>query len=461
MFEKEPPHNYEAECSVIGCILLKPELIYECRLKPNEFYDSRHILIMEYFYFLSDLDKGPINFPLMAEYVGNKNKEVLTDFAYMTRLTETITSAHEFNFHQIMVRDKATRRKAMQIMSNKADQADVADTPADYISESIHALEALLEESGPEKEVKRLGDVLRDHESELQKRKDVQGLTGTKTTSRDLDKLTGGNQKQDLIIVAARPSMGKSDYMVSDAIKGQENAWKEGIAGSAAVIFSLEMKDKLIAERALCNLGNIDNKVLKSGDLSGDDWMRWSMAMSHLNDLNIFIDDTPGLTLRQIDRKVERLVKKFPNLTVYVDFLQKVRTGFRGQKTHERVAEATGGLKTIARKHDVPVIALSAVGRDCEKRQDKRPMMSDLRDSGSIESDADIVAFLYRDEYYDRQSEKKGIIEIIVAKGRNVGTGLVEMAYQPQYSKFLDLDRTHHEKAGGSGERSQSNKGNE
>lgn len=450
VFESEDlPHSYEAEASVLGSIIIKAPLIHECNLQPTEFYDSRHQLIMTYMYYLRDLPEGkPVDLILISEHAG-KNIEKLGGLDYLMKLSNYVPTTANFSHYHEIVRKKAKLRSAKLAMTKKVNQADYADDPDEYISDSIQALEDLRSESEGDKGLVMLGEVLKDHEATLTKRKEQSGLTGTMSASADLDKLTGGDQKQDLIIIAARPSMGKTDFMINGAIKGQDHALKVKLEGSAAAIFSLEMTAELIAERALCNIANIDNKKLKSGEMEQEDWERWAMASKHLNDLPIFIDDTPGLTIRQIDRKVERMKRKYPNLTVYVDFLQKVRPGIRNLKKHEGVAYVSEGLKLIARKHDCPVIALSAVGRDVEKRQDKRPMMSDLRESGAIESDADIVMFLYRDSYYNKESTKKSIAEIIVAKGRNVGVGLVEMAYLPQYSKFVNLDRSHYEKKDG------------
>lgn len=229
--------------------------------------------------------------------------------------------------------------------------------------------------------------------------------------------------------------------MVCDILAGQNHAYKNKIEGSAAAIFSLEMDRKKITERAVCAFGNIDSRKLNAGELDEDDWERWRIAKSRLDDLPIFIDDTPGITVQQIDRKVKKLVSEYPNLTVYIDFLQLINPGKKFKEERDGVKYVSQQLKQIARKYNVPVVAISAVGRGCEQRQDKRPMMSDLRESGSIESDADIIIFLYRDDYYNPETQKKGIIELIIAKGRNVGTGLVEMIYLRDKSRFINIRR--------------------
>lgn len=441
------PHSVEAEAGVLGSILIKPSLINECKLKPVDFFVPRNKLIMQYMYYLREKKEGkPVDPILIADEAGDRIEKI-GGIEYLFELQERTPHAGYFQHYQDIVLKNSKLRRAKQVMLDKA--AGAGEDPDVYIDEGIKALERIRDESESDSDFVRLGDVLQNHEEMLVERKENKGLTGTKSASSDLDKLTGGWQKQDLIIIGARPSMGKTDFMVASAIEGEEHNLRMGVSGSATAIISLEMAKVLVAERALCNISNIDNKKLKSGMMEKEDWERWALARDRLNQLPIFIDDKPGQTIRQIARKVERLKMKYPNLTVYVDFLQKVRAGTRNMNKREGVEYVSEELKQIARDYECPVIALAALSRKCEERQDKRPMMSDLRESGSIESDADIVAFLYRDDYYIRESSKKGIAEIIIAKGRNVGTGLVELAYLPQFSKYLTLDRNHHSKKDG------------
>ena len=257
-------------------------------------------------------------------------------------------------------------------------------------------------------------------------------VTGIPTGFRDLDQITAGFQRNDLIIVAARPSVGKTAFALnvaqSVAVKARENV----------AIFSLEMGADQLVMRMLCAEGNIDAQRLRTGALETEDWRKLTMAMGSLSNSGIFIDDTPGVRINEIRAKCRRLSKEHGLGMIMIDYLQLIiGSGKPGENRQQEVSEISRSLKGLARELKVPVIALSQLSRGVEQRQDKRPMMSDLRESGSIEQDADIVAFLYRDDYYDKESESKDMIEIIIAKQRNGPTGTVTLAFRKEYNKFL------------------------
>lgn len=440
------PHNFEAETSVLGSILQKPELMFECKLQPDDFYHDRHQLIMQYMLYMHENDL-PVDEISISHRAGSRIEKI-GGGSYLSELRNSVPSVAAFSYYHDLVQNTSQIRKIILTLKEKTEEGFSVDNPVEYIADAMQALESLSEASKEERSFVKLGDALKDHEKVIEKRRERKGLTGFKTAGIDLDALTGGHQKQDLIIVAARPSIGKTAFLVNDAIAGQEHAENGGIDGTAALIFSLEMPREKIAERAVCAIGNLDGRKVKSGQMEEVDWKRWNMGLYKLNTLNIFIDDTPGLALHHIERKIKKMKEKFPNLIVYIDFLQLINPGKKFGKEHEGVAFVSKGLKQIARKYDIPIVAISAVGRSCEQRQDKRPMMSDLRESGSIESDADVIIFLYRDDYYNPNAEKKNLIELIIAKGRDVGTGVVEMIYVRSTSKFINIDRSHHEKVG-------------
>lgn len=263
--------------------------------------------------------------------------------------------------------------------------------------------------------------------------------TGIKSGFNDLDKMTSGFQKSDLIIVAARPSVGKTAFALNIA----QNV---GIRTDETVaIFSLEMGATQLVQRMLCAEANVDAGRMRTGYLESDDWNKLTMAISMLSNSNIYIDDSSSLTVADIQAKCRRLKAEQGNLgMILIDYLQLIQGRGKGENRQQEVSEISRTLKQLARELDVPIIALSQLSRGVEQRQDKRPMMSDLRESGSIEQDADIVAFLYRDDYYDKESEKKNIIEIIIAKQRNGPVGTVELAFLKNFNKFVGLDREHH-----------------
>ena len=265
----------------------------------------------------------------------------------------------------------------------------------------------------------------------------VGDITGIATGFAELDKMTAGFQRNDLIIVGARPSVGKTAFALNIA---QNVATK---TDEKVAIFSLEMGAEQLVMRMLCAEGNIDAQRLRTGSLTDEDWGKLTMAMGSLSNAGIFIDDSPGVRVQDIRAKCRRLKQEQGGLgMILIDYLQLVLgSGRSGENRQQEVSEISRSLKALARELQVPVIALSQLSRGVEQRQDKRPMMSDIRESGSIEQDADIVAFLYRDDYYDKESENKNIIEIIIAKQRNGPTGTVSLAFVKEYNKFVNLER--------------------
>lgn len=249
--------------------------------------------------------------------------------------------------------------------------------------------------------------------------------------------MTAGFQKNDLIIVAARPSVGKTAFALNIA---QSVATK---TDETVAIFSLEMGAEQLVMRMLCAEGNLDAQRMRTGKLTPEDWGKLSLALGSLSNSKVFIDDTPGIRVNDIRTKCRRLAQEHGLGMVVIDYLQLIQGGKSKENRQQEVSEISRTLKEIARELQVPVIALSQLSRSVEARQDKRPMMSDIRESGSIEQDADIVAFLYRDDYYEKETEKKDIIEIIIAKQRNGPVGTVELAFRKEYNKFLSIDRNH------------------
>ncbi|MCG0314173.1 MAG: replicative DNA helicase, partial [Calditerricola sp.] len=260
-------------------------------------------------------------------------------------------------------------------------------------------------------------------------------VTGVASGYPDLDRMTSGFQPSDLIIVAARPSVGKTAFALNIA----QNV---GIRGETVAIFSLEMSAQQLVTRMLCAEGNLEAHKLRTGYLEEEDWERLTMAISTLSKAPIFIDDTPGITVTEIRSKLRRLKAERGLSLVVIDYLQLIQGRSRyAENRQQEISEISRSLKGIARELHVPVIALSQLSRAVEQRQDKRPILSDIRESGSIEQDADIVAFLYRDDYYDPETDRKNIVEVIIAKQRNGPTGKVELVFLKEYNKFVSLDR--------------------
>ena len=259
------------------------------------------------------------------------------------------------------------------------------------------------------------------------------GLRGISSGFVDLDRMTSGFQKSDLIIIAARPSMGKTAFALNIA---QNVAIR---SGETVAIFNLEMSAPQLVMRMIAAEGNIDAQAFRTGNLKPEDWEKLTMAMSALSEAPIFIDDSPGVTVYDIRAKLRRLQAEHGLGLVIIDYLQLI-SSVKGDSRQQEISEISRSLKLMARELNVPVISLSQLSRAVEQRQDKRPMLSDLRESGSIEQDADLVAFLYRDDYYNEESERKNIAEVIIGKQRNGPVGKVELLFLKQYNKFLSLE---------------------
>lgn len=426
------PHSLEAEQAILGAILLEPELFENCKLKPESFYERRHQLLYRCFEYLSE-NEMPIDLLVIRKITGTKVNQ-FGGISYLVELTKAVPTTANFAYYEGIVHERYLQRKTLVTLSKKAEQSGSSEDIAAFIAEIQESVNSLADELRPEREFVHVRDVLADHDEKLNKRREQKGLVGVKTAGTDLDKLTGGHQRQDLIIVAARPSIGKTAFVLHTIVKAAES-------GVTCALFSVEMPAEKISERMISQLGHIDGNKIKTGLLDSDDWSKYTGARSELHNLPILIDDTPSITVQEIGSKVKSLKKKHENLLICIDYLQLISGGKKFASTQEEVKFISKYLKRIARENDCPVIVISSLSRSCEQRQDKRPMLSDLRDSGQIEYDADDVIFLYRDDYYNQESEKKNVVEIILAKGRNTGTGVVEMVYMKNYSKFIDMDR--------------------
>ncbi|BFH71233.1 replicative DNA helicase [Paenibacillus dendritiformis] len=424
--------NHEAEQFVLGSILKKAELLSECKLKVEDFYSAGHQVLYEAMLEMQE-NEWPIEPMSIVQHLGERITDV-GGVSYLMKLGAAVPSLRTFDFYIERVREASLRRTAVKTLRELLNESEAAENAEQLIATIQESASVLLKEIAPEKTFRPIGEILTDHEDMLIERQSKKGLTGVKTASSVLDKLTGGYQNQDLIIIAARPSVGKTAFMLNDA----REAAKSGTVDAVGII-SLEMPDLPVSERVLAAEGNIDGMKLRTGFLEDYDWSKYTMSRDMIATLPIYIDDSPGATIQDIRAKVQAFKKKHGRIIIYIDYLQLIKGGKRFANKTEEVGYISGQLKQIARENDCPIVVISSLSRNVEQRQDKRPMMSDLRESGQIEFDADQIMFLYRDDYYDAETEKKNIVEINVAKGRNTGTGMFEMLYLKNYSKFVDL----------------------
>lgn len=436
--DRTPPHNIEAEQAVIGAIFLEPDQFSAATeiLQPDDFYRSSHQRIFASMLRLSD--KGePIDLvTVTSDLTNEKTLEEAGGVSYLSDIAGSVPTAANIQYYSQIVEEKALLRR---LIRTATDIVSSGYTKEDSVDEVLNEAEKNILEVSHRKNASSFWEIkdvlievydniehLHHHDADV---------TGLASGYRDLDRITSGFQRNDFIVIAARPSVGKTAFALNIAQNAAINS-EENVA-----IFSLEMGAEQLVSRMLSAEGNIDATKIRTGQLEAEDWGKLTMAMGSLSNAGIYIDDSPGIRVSEIRSKCRRLKQENGLGMIVIDYLQLIQgnAGSRENRQQE-VSEISRSLKALARELDVPLIALSQLSRGVESRQDKRPMMSDLRESGSIEQDADVVGFLYRDDYYDQESEKENIIEIIISKQRNGPVGTVELAFVKEYNKFVDLD---------------------
>ncbi|MBD0382232.1 replicative DNA helicase [Paenibacillus sedimenti] len=444
--DRVPPQNIEAEQAVLGAILLQGEALITAmeRVTSDDFYRGAHQRIFEAIVELAE-EQEPVDLITLTARLQDKQQlEEIGGVTYLSQLANAVPTAANIDYYAAIVEEKSMLRRlirtATQIVSD--GYANSEDVGAMLSEAEARILE--ISQRRTSSGFISIRDVLMEVFERVEHLYSHKGgSTGIPSGFVDLDKMTSGFQRSDLVILAARPSVGKTAFALNVAQNVGVRA-KETVA-----IFSLEMGAAQLVTRMICAEANVDANRMRTGYLEGDDWEKLTMAIGALSEANIYIDDTPTITVADIRAKCRRLQQEKGLGMILIDYLQLIAGRGKGDNRQQEVSEISRTLKQIARELNVPVIALSQLSRGVEQRQDKRPMMSDLRESGSIEQDADIVAFLYRDDYYDKESEKKNIIEIIIAKQRNGPVGTVELAFLKQFNKFVNMDRSHQEVAAG------------
>jgi replicative DNA helicase len=436
--DRLPPQNIEAEQAVLGAIFLEPSALTVASeiLIPEDFYRASHQKIFNAMLKLNDEGKVVDLVTVTEELAAAKLIEDTGGVSYLSELASSVPTAANIEYYARIVEEKSLLRRlirtATEIASDGYSREDEVEALLSEAEKNILAV-AQRKNAGSFHNIKDVLVRTYDNIEEMHNR--VGDITGISTGFAELDRMTAGFQRNDLIIVGARPSVGKTAFALNIAANVATKT-NENVA-----IFSLEMGAEQLVMRMLCSEGNIDAQRLRTGSLTDDDWGKLTMAMGSLSNSVIFIDDTPGVRISDIRSKCRRLKQEHGLGMILIDYLQLILgSGRSGENRQQEVSEISRSLKQLARELQIPVIALSQLSRGVEQRQDKRPMMSDIRESGSIEQDADIVAFLYRDDYYDKESENKNIIEIIIAKQRNGPTGTVSLAFVKEYNKFVNLE---------------------
>ncbi len=431
-----PPHSAEAEKSVLGAAMLSKDALFDVMevVKPTDFYDENH---KEIFQAMIDLNRknAPVDALTVAEELKKRNSlEMVGGRAYIASLSSmTPTTSNAMEYGRIVAEKASVRRlieTADDIVTKGYDGTMDANQMLDYAESGIFEISQARQKG----QYSHIRDVLVENLAIIDRAEQMDGgLTGITTGFSKLDEMTSGMQKSDLIILAARPAMGKTAFALSLA----RNAAVKGKA--SVMIFSLEMAKEQLTQRLLSMESKVDLQTLKTGRLERRDWDDLNVALDILSNSNIHIDDTAGISIMEMKSKCRRLKAEAGLDLVIIDYLQLMNPEGKADSRTQEISVISRNLKLLARELDCPVLVLSQLSRAPEQRTDHRPMLSDLRESGSIEQDADIVIFLYRDEYYNKEdTEKPGECEVIVAKHRSGPTGSVDVAWIERYTQFKD-----------------------
>lgn len=427
------PHSRESEEAVIGAVLINPEAYYDVAqfLQYDDFYIHRNQWIWQAFIALHDRSEA-IDFVTVTEELDQMGH--LADIggaAYITKLINNVPSSLHAEAYGRRVEETAIRRRMLTAANQIAKLAYEENISLDTVMDNSEKAVFNVSERRLTRDLQPIRTVLSDYFDrieELSQRDDA--LVGVPTGFFDIDKMLGGLQPSDLLIIAGRPGMGKTGFLLS-ALKNAALTHKKHVA-----VFSLEMSNEQLVQRLIAQETGIDSTRLRSGKLSPDEWLLFTQAIEVLTETHIFLDDTPALTPLQLRTKCRRLHLEYKLDLIVVDYLQLMGGDIRNNNRVQEVSEISRNMKILARELNVPVLAAAQLSRAVEQRSDKRPVLSDLRESGSLEQDADIVMFIYRPEVYEEDTALKNLAEIIISKHRNGPTGEVQLIFRKNLAKF-------------------------
>ena len=439
---KIPPQNLDAEKSLLGAILIDEEVLADAAeiTHASDFYDKNHGLIFGGMMRLFEKHK-PVDLLTLTDELKRKDElELIGGSAYLTELTNYVPTAAHAAAYAEMVAQAAVRRRLIKASSDISELGYDESTTTQELLEKAEAELFSVSDQSTKQDLVSLESILTDSFDRIEELSKNKGsLRGIRTGYRDLDNMTAGLQKSDLIILAARPAMGKTTLVTNLAYNVAT------IEKKPVLFFSLEMSKEQLVDRMLADASGVDSWNIRTGNLSDNDFAKLSEAMGEMAEAPIYIDDTPGLSVLEMRTKARRLAHENQLGLIIVDYLQLMQANgnHNGNRVQE-VSEISRGLKLIARELDVPLIALSQLSRSVESRTPPIPQLADLRESGSIEQDADIVSFIYRPGYYESDNpEVQNITDLIIAKHRNGPVGKVQLYFHPERLRFMSLDRKH------------------
>ena len=436
MTEKIPPHNKEAEQSVLGAAMLDKDALFDVleTVKAEDFYDAAHKEVYDAILDLARRNESVDIVTVCDELKKRGSLEIAGGRACIASLPSNVPSVKNAVGYAKIVAEKAQLRRlikaADEIREKSFEESEDAGYILDFAEQNIFEIAQKRQKS----DYSHIKDVIIENIDMIDKAARSDGdVTGIPSGFTEIDKITGGFQRSDLIILAARPAMGKSSFALNIAL----NAAKRGSKG--IIIFNLEMPKDQLGQRLLSMESNIELSNIRKGKIEVNDWQKINIAGDILSKTNITIDDTPGITVMEMKNKCRRMKAEYGLDLVVVDYLQLMTAEGRSESRQQEISKLSRYLKLLAREMDCPVLVLSQLSRAPELRTDHRPMLSDLRESGSIEQDADMVIFLYRDDYYNEESDKPNVCEVSIAKHRNGETARRDLTWVERYTKFSDM----------------------
>jgi replicative DNA helicase len=438
---KIPPQNTDAEMSLLGAVLIDEEVLADVTeiVKPRDFYDKRHMTIFEAMVSLFEHHK-PVDLLTITDELQKKdNLDMVGGSAYLTELTNYVPTAAHAATYADMVAQKAVRRRLIKASGDISELGYDEEYNVQELLEQAEAELFAVSDQSLKQDLTSIETILLESFDRLEElHRNKGGLRGVKTGYRDLDNMTAGLQRSDLIILAARPAMGKTT-LVTNLAYNVATLNKQSV-----LFFSLEMSKEQLIDRMLSDVSGVDSWNIRTGNLSDEDFSKLSEASGEMAEAPIYIDDTPGITVLEMRTKARRAAHQAPLGLIVIDYLQLIQGRRTDGNRVQEVSEISRGLKLLARELNVPVIALSQLSRTVESRSPQIPQLADLRESGSIEQDADIVMFIYREAYYNPDTDRQNVTDLIIAKHRNGPVGRVELYFHPERLRFMSLDK-HHE----------------
>ena len=439
LIKRIPPHSLEAEKSVIGSMLMSRDAVITALeiLNKDDFYEQQYGVLFEAMKELNEAGK-PVDVVTLQDRLREKDvPPEVADIAFVADILASVPTSANVRSYAEIVSQKATLRRLIRVTSNIENECYLGKTDMQTILEKTEKdIFEVLQQRSTDQEVS-VREVVMDTLERIEKASRMKSkVTGLPTGFLDLDYKTSGFQNSDFILIAARPSMGKTAFVLNIA---QYMAFRQNMP---CAIFSLEMSRDQLMNRLFSLESKVDSQALRTGKLKDDEWAKLVESAGVISNSGLIIDDTPGINLQQFRSKARKYKLDHDIKIIFIDYLQLMAgNGGRSDNRQQEISDISRALKSLARELNIPIVALSQLNRGVEQREDHRPMLSDLRESGAIEQDADVVMFIYRDDYYNKDTDDKGIAEIIIAKQRNGPIGTIRLVWLPDYTMFANMTR--------------------